>query len=173
MKILLLDRVAAVFAVLTSTNYCGLPLVQGELETPYRIERHMPPTMKNKKLIWIYKSRVDTLCYQREEPNIAVLLNQRKSLLAANKEIEENVTKNSNEERKTRRYKRYIKVGNKLSTSKTQKSDSSKNDVVQLSDWTYKVCRILVCGIHCLKMRLFHLSAFPFSTQDFDSQTIA
>ena len=56
---------------LTSTNYCVSPLVQGGLEIPCRIEIHLPPTVKNKELIRIYESYVDTLYYEREEANIA------------------------------------------------------------------------------------------------------
>ena len=66
----LLDRGARVYAILRSTNCCLSPLVQGGLEIPCRIEIHLPPTVKNKKLIRIYESYVDTLYYQREEANI-------------------------------------------------------------------------------------------------------
>ena len=66
----LLDRGARVFAILKSTNCCLSPLVQGGLEIPCRIEIHLPPTVKNKELIRIYESYVDTLYYQREEANI-------------------------------------------------------------------------------------------------------
>ena len=42
----LLDRRARVRAVLTSTNYCISPLVQGGLEIPCRVEKSMPSTKK-------------------------------------------------------------------------------------------------------------------------------
>ena len=45
-------------------------LVQGGLEMPRRNDIHMLPTMKNKELIQIYDSHVDTLYYQRQEANI-------------------------------------------------------------------------------------------------------
>ena len=67
----ILDRDARVYAVLTSTNYCVSPLVQGGLEIPCRVEIHMPSTVKNRELIGIYEKYVDTLNYQREETNIA------------------------------------------------------------------------------------------------------
>ena len=60
-----------VTTVLTSTNYCVSPLVQGGLEIPCRVEIHMPSTVKNRQLIQIYETFVDTLYYQREEKNIA------------------------------------------------------------------------------------------------------
>ena len=62
----LLARGAKVIAVLTSTNYCVSPLVQGGLEIPCRVEISMPPTVKNKKIIEIYKEMVDFLYYERE-----------------------------------------------------------------------------------------------------------
>ena len=43
----ILDRGAHVYAVLTSTNYCVSPLVQGGLEIPCGVEIHMPSTVKN------------------------------------------------------------------------------------------------------------------------------
>ena len=49
----ILDRGADVYAVLTSTNYCVLPLVQGRLEIPCRVEIHLPSTAKNRELIGI------------------------------------------------------------------------------------------------------------------------
>ena len=67
----ILDTGARVYAVLTSTNYCVLPLVQGGLEIPCRVEIHMPSTVKNRELIGIYEKYVDTLYYQEEETNIA------------------------------------------------------------------------------------------------------
>ena len=67
---LLLNRDARVFATLASTNYCIWPLVKGGLETPYRIEIHMAPTVRNKESIRIYKSCVDTLYYEQKEANI-------------------------------------------------------------------------------------------------------
>ena len=66
----ILDRGARVSAVLTSTNYCLSPLVQGVLEIPCCIEIHMPSTVKNGELIRIYEKYVHTLYYQREETNI-------------------------------------------------------------------------------------------------------
>ena len=67
----ILDRGARVYAVLTSTNYCVSPLVQGGLEILCRVEIHMPSTVKNRELIRIYEKYIDTLYHQREETNIA------------------------------------------------------------------------------------------------------
>ena len=55
------DRGARVYAILTSTNYCISSLVQGGLEILCRIEIHMPATVKNKELMKIHKTYVDTL----------------------------------------------------------------------------------------------------------------
>ena len=42
----LFDSVASVLPILTSTNCCGSPLVQGRLEIPCLVEIHMSPTVK-------------------------------------------------------------------------------------------------------------------------------
>ena len=65
----LLDRGARVVSILTSTNYCVSPLVQGGLEIPCRVEIYMSPTVKNKQLIDIYRNYVDLLYYERELSN--------------------------------------------------------------------------------------------------------
>ena len=65
----LLDRGARVIAVLTSTNYCVSPLAQGGLEIPRRVEISMPPTVKNKQILNIFKEMVGLLYYEREETN--------------------------------------------------------------------------------------------------------
>ena len=88
----ILDRGARVYAVLTSTNYCVSPLVQGGLEIPCRVEIHMPSTVKNRELIGIYEKYFDTLYYQREETNIAG------SLVESSAGIETMETNNSKEE---------------------------------------------------------------------------
>ena len=67
----ILDRGAHEYAVLTSTNYCVSPLVQGGLEIPCHVEIHMPSTVKYRELIRIYEKYVDTLYYRRDEKNIA------------------------------------------------------------------------------------------------------
>ena len=69
----IVDRGACAYAVLTSTNYCVSPLVQGGLEIPCRVEIHMLSTVKNRELIGIYGKYVHKLYYQREETNIAGL----------------------------------------------------------------------------------------------------
>ena len=63
----ILDRGARVYAILTSTNYCKSSLVQEGLEIPCHIEIHMFSTVKNKELVQIYETFVDTLHYQCEE----------------------------------------------------------------------------------------------------------
>ena len=65
----LLDRGARVIAVLTSTNYCVSSHVQGGLEIPCRVEISMPPTVKIKQILNIFKEMVDLLYYEREEMN--------------------------------------------------------------------------------------------------------
>ena len=65
-----LEPGARVFAILTSTNYCISPLVHGSSEIPCQIEIHMAPTVRNKELIRIYESCVDTLYYERQQANI-------------------------------------------------------------------------------------------------------
>ena len=57
----LLDRGARFISILTSTNYCVSPLVQGGLEIPCRVEIHMPLTVKNERLIDIYRNYVNLL----------------------------------------------------------------------------------------------------------------
>ena len=42
----IVDRGARVYAILTSTNYCVSPLVQGDLQIPCRFEIHMSATVK-------------------------------------------------------------------------------------------------------------------------------
>ena len=65
-----LNRGARVVSILTSTNYCVSPLVQGGLEIPCRVEIYMSPTVKNKQLIDIYRNYVDLLYYEREISNM-------------------------------------------------------------------------------------------------------
>ena len=61
----LLDRVVRVVSVLTLTNYCVSPLVQGGLEVPCRVDTYMSPTVKNKQLIDMYLNYMDLLYYNR------------------------------------------------------------------------------------------------------------
>ena len=77
----LFDRGARVIATLTSTNYCVLPLVQGGLEIPCRVEIFMSPTVKNKELIDIYRNYVDLLHYEREDSSIVDSLSLGKTML--------------------------------------------------------------------------------------------
>ena len=65
----LLDRGARVISILTLTNNCVSPLVQGGLEIPCRVEIYMSPTVKNKQLIDIYRNYVDLHYYEREISN--------------------------------------------------------------------------------------------------------
>ena len=139
----LLDRGARVFAILTSTNYCVLPLVQGGLEIPCRIKIHLPPTVKNKELIRIYESYVDTLYYQREEANIAGSFLESEEVPVSGKQQgdktkqrKKTATKNENQNRK-KDSSSFVNAGNSPRAHKTQKTNSNKNfknDVVELSD---------------------------------------
>ena len=80
----ILDRGARVYAIVTSTNYCVSPLVQGGLQIPCRVEIHMPATVKTKELMKIYETYVDTLYYQRKETHIA------RSSIDGGSEVEKN-----------------------------------------------------------------------------------
>ena len=133
---------ARVFTFLTSPNYCVSPLVQGCLEIPCRIEIHMPPTVKNKELIRIYQSFVDTLYYQREEANIVGSFDlDEVSVDTQNQEKQRKKKKHTQETRqkegKSTSISKDIRSGEKnekrdRTTSRTidlTKPDSSKNDV--------------------------------------------
>ena len=92
------------------TNYCVSSLVQGGLEIPCRIDIHLPPTVKNKELIRINEFYVDTLYYQREEANIAGSFPESEEVPVSGKQQGDKTKrkkKNSNEERKSKRNKRY------------------------------------------------------------------
>ena len=65
----LLDRGATAFIKLYSTNYCVSPLVQEGLETPCHVEIQMPPTLKNREIIDLYKSMID-LSYDSPKNNL-------------------------------------------------------------------------------------------------------
>ena len=57
--------------------------LQGGLEIPCRVEISMPPTVKNKQILNIFKEMVDLLYYEREE------MNKVGSFLFGNKEAAE------------------------------------------------------------------------------------
>ena len=78
----LLDRGATAFIKLYSTNYCVSSLVQGGLEIPCLVEIQMPPTLKNREIIYLYKSMID-LSYDSREKDFVVWL-----FLSTNEEIE-------------------------------------------------------------------------------------
>ena len=84
-------------AVLASTNYDVSPLVQGGLEIPCRVEIYMPSTVRNRQLIGIYETFVDTLYYLREEENIAGSFVEN----TADKEMEETTGKKESMKRKS------------------------------------------------------------------------
>ena len=133
----ILDRGARVYAILTSTNYCVSPLVQGGLEIPCRIEVHLPSTVKNRELVKIYETFVDTLYYQREETNIVG------SFIDGSTEIEKNDKGYNN--RKAKKSKEEIQVKDvssrdirnffeKRGTVSSTKTSISAKVVVELSD---------------------------------------
>ena len=134
----ILDRGARVYAVLTSTNYCVSPLVQGGLEIPCRVEIHMPSTVKNRELIGIYEKYVDTLYYQREETNIAgsfvessagiETMETNNSKGRESKKRKNNETTNASSSKDIRAF-----FEKRRTVSITKKVDFSKN-VVELSD---------------------------------------
>ena len=69
----ILDSKARVYTILTSTNYCVSALIQGGLEISCRIEIHMPATVKNKELMEIYETYVDTLLLVTGDSHCGVL----------------------------------------------------------------------------------------------------
>ena len=128
-----------VSAILTSTNYCVSPLVEGGLEIPCRIEIHMPPTVKNKELIRIYESHVDTLYYEREEANIVDSFESEEVPLSVQGELRKlkkkmNAAMKNKKQESTKNIRSYfLKVGSTTPTlSKSRQTDS--NNVVELSD---------------------------------------
>ena len=52
----LLDGGVTAFIKLYSTNYCVSPLVQGGYKILFRAEMQMPPSLKNREIIELYKS---------------------------------------------------------------------------------------------------------------------
>ena len=134
----ILDRGAHVYPVLTSTNYCVLPLVQGGLEIPCRVEIHMPSTVKNRELIRIYEKYIDTLYYQREETNITgsfvesstgtEIMETNNSKGRESKKRKNNETTNASSSKDIRAF-----FEKRRTVSSTKKVDVPKN-VVKLSD---------------------------------------
>ena len=134
----ILDRGAHVYAVLTSTNYCVSPLVQGGLEIPCGIEIHMPSTVKNWELVGIYEKYVDTLYYQREKTNIAgsfvessagiETMETNNSKGRESKKRKNNETTNASSSKDIRAF-----FEKRRTVSSTKKVDVPKN-VVELSD---------------------------------------
>ena len=78
----LLDRGATAFIKLYSTNCCVSPLIQGGLEIPCRVEIQMSPTLKNREVIDLCRSRI-YLSYDSREKDFVVW-----SFLSSNEEIE-------------------------------------------------------------------------------------
>ena len=100
--------------------------------------------MKNKELIRIYESYVDTLHYQREEANIADSFLESEEVPVSGKQQgdktkrkKKTASKNENQNGKKDIRSFFVKASNSLRTHKTQKTDSNKNfknDMVELSD---------------------------------------
>ena len=129
----ILNRGARVYAILTSTNYCVLPLVQGGLEIPCHIEIHMPATVQNKELMKMYETYVDNLYYQREETHIVESFidegseteKNDKDGLKKHRRKDEEVNATSSRDNRT--------FFEKRGTISSTKTSTSKN-VVELSD---------------------------------------
>ena len=64
-----LTGVLRLVSVLTSINYCVLPLVQGGLGIPCRVEIYLSPPSKNKQLIEVYRNCVNLLYDERQISN--------------------------------------------------------------------------------------------------------
>ena len=63
----LTDRGARFTVVLTSSQYCVWPLVQGGLEIPCEVGIYLPPTPKNNVLARIYNNLIQPQNYPRPE----------------------------------------------------------------------------------------------------------
>ena len=136
-----LDRRARVYAILTSTNYCKSPLVQRGLEIPCCIAIHMPSAVKNKELVRIYETVVDTLYYQREEINIVSSFIEDSMEIGSSDSKEKNKGSNPKYMRKSKMetstsFSKDIRnfFANHGKVSNTKKERCSTNDVMQLSD---------------------------------------
>ena len=61
----LMHRGARFTVVLTSSQYCDSPLVQGELEIPCEVGIYLPPTQKSNELVEIYTNVIQPQIYPR------------------------------------------------------------------------------------------------------------
>ena len=92
-----LTGVLGFVSVLTSTNYCVLPLVQGGLEIPRRVEIYVSPPSKNKQLIEIYRNYVDLLYDERQISNTtgSFIVREEKTSSGSSKSSKGNAEKNN------------------------------------------------------------------------------
>ena len=125
----ILDRGAHVYAVLTSTNYCVWPLVQGDLEIPCRIEIHMPSTVKNRELIRIYekgRQNIEGSCVANSAGIETMETNNSKG--RESKKRKNNETTNASSSKDIRAF-----FEKRRTVSRTKNVDVPKN-VLELSD---------------------------------------
>ena len=78
----LLERGATAFIKLYSLNYFVSPLLEGWLEIPCCVEMQMPPTLKSREIIDLYKSLIDLSFDSCEKDFVAG------SFLSTNEEID-------------------------------------------------------------------------------------
>ena len=73
----LMDRGASFTVVLTFSQYCVSPLVQGGLEISCEVGIYQPPTQKNKELVGIYNNLIQPQNFPCPESFMIGLLVQR------------------------------------------------------------------------------------------------
>ena len=63
----LMDHGARFTVVLTSSQYCVSPLVQGGLEVPCEVGIYLPPAQKSNEFVGIYNNLIQQQIYSRPE----------------------------------------------------------------------------------------------------------
>ena len=128
----LLNRGARVVSILTSTNYCVLPLVQGGLEITCRVEIYVSPTDKNKQSIDIYRNYVHLRYHERKISNTvgSFIVREEKTSSGSSKSSEGNAEKNTTKLTSCHKDIRSFVVVQ----PKTTGTKASQTNVIELSD---------------------------------------